>query len=179
MHTRLHEFKKNFLEFSHDMISICKIMTTNIWINSIMKDVPSFIGVCSLDTMVKPISFPSYIIVNFSKSYEPGSHFVTILFLDKQNCLYFDPLNLLFVPQEILNYMFNISQVIQKIEYRVQNAFSIYCGFFCLVPILLHVNHFPILTGLSIFTEGSIRNDELCIDLLSELFKIYYSRKEG
>ena len=142
-----------------------------------MKDVPSFLGAQSIDTMIKPLTFPAYSIINFSKSYERGTHFVAILFINKKKCLYFDPLNLSFIPQEIIMYMLKFSKDAWKIEYRVQNPLSIFCGFYCLVPVLLHVNKISILRGLSIFEEGSLKNDELCIDLLSHLFKMYYLRK--
>ena len=33
-------------------------MTTNIWINDLMKDIPSFIGVYSTDTVIEPSFFP-------------------------------------------------------------------------------------------------------------------------
>ena len=149
-------------------------MTTNIWINDLMKDIPSFIGVYSTDTVIEPNFFPCYMIVNFSKSVDPGTHFVSILFINSNTCWYFDPLNLSFIPQEIRSYMFQNSRNVRKIKFKIQNSLSVFCGFFCLVPILLHVNNFPILRGLSIFTPDLIENDDICIDLLTHLFKIYY-----
>ena len=88
--------------------------------------------------------------------------------------MYFDPLDLPFIPIEIRSYMFTNSSKVKTICFQIQNSLSIFCGFFCLIPILLHVNNIPILKGLSIFSPGLIENDERCIEMLSELFKMYY-----
>ena len=149
-------------------------MTTNIWINNLMKDIPLFLGVCSIDTLKAHSFFPSYTIVNFSKSTDLGTHFVTILIINNERCMYFDPLNLPFIPLEIRSYMFSNSINVKTIHFQIRNSLSTFCGFFCLIPILLHVNNISIIKGLSIFSPGLIENDELCIEMLSDLFKMYY-----
>ena len=63
-----------------------------------MTDVENFKGVYSSDNIPKPMCFPAYLVVNFSPSYSPGSHFVTIIFPQKGKCIYFDPLDLKFIP---------------------------------------------------------------------------------
>ena len=70
-----------------------------------MTDVENFKGVYSSDNIPKPMCFPAYLVVNFSPSYSPGSHFVTIIFPQKGKCIYFDPLNLKFIPGKIKVYM--------------------------------------------------------------------------
>ena len=145
-------------------------MTTNVWINRIMKDIPQFIGVCSLDNLPMPTSFPSYIIINFSPSNLPGTHLITVLFLKNNVLLYFDPLNLPYIPCEILSYMLKNTTNIFKLDYTVQNFLSSFCGFFCLLPIMLHVNKLPVLQGILSFNERDIHNDEKCIYLLTIYF---------
>ena len=63
---------------------------------------------------------------------------------------------------------------ILRIDYSIQNPRSIFCGFYSLVPIMLHVTNLPILRGILSFKECSMENDELCIRMLTRLFKLYY-----
>ena len=149
-------------------------MTTNLWINYIMRDVTNYIGVYSIDNLENPTSFPSYLIVNFSPSYLPGTHFVSIIFDKNRTCIYFDPLNLKFIPQKIENYMRKNVKNIYIIHYPVQNPFSGYCGFYCMLFILLHVNKIPLLKGILSFPYSSLQNDDRCVLVLCKLFKIYY-----
>lgn len=136
-------------------------MTTNIYINYITKDIPKFIGVSSIDTLVSPSSFPSYTVVNFSASHLPGTHFISILFLSQKLCLYFDSLNLPTVPVAIFDYMQKAGEDIIKIDYTVQSPLTVFCGFYSLIPIMLHVNNLPILKGVLSFNVCALENDEL------------------
>ena len=149
-------------------------MTSNIWINYIMSDIPEFMGTFSINNIPSPKSFPCYMIVNFSTLNSPGSHFVTIMFLSNIDCLYFDPLNLTFIPEHIINYMHKNTENIFKINYTIQNPLSVFCGFYCLLPIMLHVNKLSIINGISVFYNSSIKNDDICVKMLTNLFKLYY-----
>ena len=139
-----------------------------------MKDISNFMGVSSVDTLLTPTSFPSYTIINFSPSNLPGTHFVSVIFFNKNLCLYFDSLNLAVIPQRIFRYMQDTAKHIIRIDYSIQNPRSIFCGFYSLVPIMLHVTNLPILRGILSFKECSMENDELCIRMLTRLFKLYY-----
>ena len=149
-------------------------MTTNIWLNHLMQDIHSFLGVFSIDTLIDPKIFPSYTIINFSRAKDVGTHFVSLLFLNKRTCCYFDPLSLPFIPRKIKLYMFANSQNVLKINFKIQNEMSSFCGFFCLLPIMLHANNLSIIKGITLFEQGIIENDEICIEVLSHLFKMYY-----
>ena len=85
-------------------------MTTNIWINNVMKDIENFCGVYSSDNMKDPMSYPTYLIVNFSPSFSPGTHFIAMIFDEKQNCTYFDPLGLGTAPKIIQDFMKKIQK---------------------------------------------------------------------
>jgi len=139
-----------------------------------MKDVKNFMGVNSINKIEKPTIFPSYSIVNFSPAGSPGTHFVAILFVDRRSCVYFDPLNLPFIPSEIKEHMKKNSKFIHIIGYPVQNPLSGYCGFYCLLPIMFHINKIPMLEGLFSFPPSSLQNDKKCISTLIKLFKIYF-----
>ena len=73
--------------------------------------------------------------------------------------------------------MFSNSENVRKVNFKIQNEMSPFCGFFCLVPIMLHVNNLSIIKGITLFERGLIENDEVCIELLSRLFKMYYYKR--
>ena len=139
-----------------------------------MKDVKNFMGVYSVNKIVKPKYTPSYIIVNFSPEELPGTHFIAIIFINSELCIYFDPLDLPFVPMEIQQYMHQQSNLVYILCYPIQNMFSGYCGFYCILAILLHANNFSLTDGLQSFPKLSLGNDEKCISTVVKLFKIYY-----
>ena len=147
-----------------------------------MKDILHFIGVKSIDNMIKPKSIPAYTIVNFSPSTLPGTHFVCIMFINSKTCLYFDPLNLPYIPFLIREYMFLYSDCVYRFNFASQSILSDFCGIFSILPIMLHVNNYSpaqIFEGmLSHFEEeGSIKNDKICVDLVVYLFQLYYMSK--
>ena len=150
-------------------------MTSNVWIDQTMKEVPGFLGTCSIDKLITPLSLPSYTIINFSPLFVVGTHFVSILFLKKNICLYFDPLKLNYIPDKIINYMHEYCTHVFQIYHAIQSPFSGFCGFFCLIPIMLHVNELPIVDHIIKFREGVLTNDDICINLLAKLFKYYFT----
>ena len=149
-------------------------MVSNIWINETMNYFTRFIGVVSIDRLEPPHVFPSYTMVNFSKTGEAGSHYVSIIFNSPELCIYFDPLNLLFLPDAIFQYMRTHSKMVYRVNNKIQSDLSIFCGFYCLIPIFLHMNNVPILKGLSFFSKNLIKNDEICIILLKKLIQMYF-----
>ena len=142
-----------------------------------MQDVHGFMGVHSSDDLISPTFYPSYIIANFSRTYETGTHFIAILFLKKHVCIYFDPLNLSFIPKNINEYIHNNSKLVYHINYAIQSPLSIFCGFFCLLPIMFHVNNIPLLKGITSFCENSEQNDQKCVEMLEKLIKLYYHER--
>ena len=149
-------------------------MTTNIWINNVMRDIENFYGVYSSDNMKDPMSYPAYLIVNFSPSFSPGTHFIAMIFDEEKNCTYFDPLGLETAPKIIQDFMKKKSKKVEKIHRPIQNPFSSYCGFYCMLAIMIHANKMSISSTLRDFPLISLRNDELCISVLTKLFKLYY-----
>ena len=149
-------------------------MASNVWINDLMRCFKRFLGVYSIDTVKRPLVYPSYTIVNFSNSREVGTHFVAILFYTPAVCLYFDPLNLSFIPAGIFDYMTENSISVYRVNFKIQNDSSIFCAFYCLIPIFLHMNDIPISEGLSLFQKNKLSNDKKCITLLKVLIKKYF-----
>jgi len=157
-------------------------MTTNVWLDHVMEDIPEFMGVKSIDDMMQPKTIPAYTIINFSKSSMPGSHFVCVMFVTNDTCLYFDPLNLSGIPFEIDEYMHLYSDNVYRFNFAIQSIFSGFCGIFTLLPIMLHVNNFSVAQIFECillhFEEGSVKNDRICVDILVYLFKSYYTNNQ-
>ena len=55
-----------------------------------MQDIHRFMGVYSSNELTPPLAYPTYVIANCSRSYEKGTHFIAILFVNKDMCIYFD-----------------------------------------------------------------------------------------
>ena len=139
-----------------------------------MKGIGNFSGVYSSDNMKDPMIYPSYLIVNFSPSFSPGTHFIAMIFDEEQTCTYFDPLGLAKAPKIIHDFMKKNSENIKEINRPIQSPFSSYCGFYCMLVIMMHANKMSISSTLLHFPLSSLRNDELCISILTKLFKLYY-----
>ena len=54
-----------------------------------MQDIHRFMGVYSSNELTPPLSYPTYIIANFSRAYEKGTHFIAILFLKERSVYLF------------------------------------------------------------------------------------------
>ncbi len=151
-------------------------MTTNVWINNVMRDILSFLGVYSSDNIKEPKMFPSSCIVNFSPKDTTGTHFVVILYNTPNSCIYYDPMNLGYIPNDIFSYMKTCyGKNVETINFALQHPFSIYCGFYCLLTTMLHLNKIPILKCIQKnFVQYSFSNDENCISILCKLMHLYY-----
>ena len=79
---------------------IIKTMVSNIWINKVMQDIHKFMDVYSSNELTPLLSYPTWIIAKLFSSYEERTHFLPRLF-KKDLCIYFDPLNLSFIPTDI------------------------------------------------------------------------------
>ena len=143
-----------------------------------MRDVEQFIGVYSRDNIKNPTSYPSYTIVIFSPLHFPVTHLVSIIFINKSMCVYFDPLNLPFIPTEIQVYMQENSNYIHIIKYPIQNPLSGFCGFYCLLVILLHINKLSLYYGIYSFPKQSMSNDDKCVRTIIKLLKVYYLEQD-
>ena len=80
-------------------------MTTNIWMEYILRNISSFVGVFSSDETILPKVYPSSCIVNFSSKNDVGTHFITLLFDNPNRCRYFDPLDLSFIPDNLSKFL--------------------------------------------------------------------------
>lgn len=154
-------------------------MTTNTWIEYIMRHVQPFLGVYSSDNVIIPTFFPSCCILNFSSEDEKGTHFVTLLYTNKNLCTYFDPLNLGYIPYNIMKFLsINFDNNINYIQFSLQNPLSNFCGLHCMLACMIYIEGFSLLPILKEnFIPYSRRNDEKGVSILCKLLLIHVSSK--
>jgi len=144
---------------------------SNIQINNFMRLVdPQFLGVYAsneLDNLL--LSNGQSVIVNLSKHNEPGMHFVAF-YRKNSELIFFDSLAIFLLPLGIKTFIKNQKLSVVFNELRIQPAFSKYCGYYCILFILL-IKTLPFKQFLDIFDYNNLRlNDIIVLQLLKLLF---------
>lgn len=127
----------------------------------------SFKGVYSCNSL--PVLTGNFTIIsNLSKVNEPGTHFIVIVVNDNQ-IGYFDPLGLPCFNKYILKYMskFKKKHVYNKIQFQCWN--SIFCGYYCILFILLHDRNYPFSKLKLLFSKNCQQNDKKVVELIKYL----------
>ena len=152
-------------------------MTSNHWIESMLKDIPTFLGVYSSDEIPCPTYFPSSCILNFSGKNYIGTHFIVLLY-NRNYCTYFDPLNLDFISKIILDFMETyFSYNIRIIRFKVQHDLSNFCGLYCMFVCLIQYQNKHILPFLhKTFPSPKLSNDEKVVDILCRQIHDFYNK---
>ena len=153
-------------------------MSSNVWIESILRNIPTFLGVYSSDDIPPPIFSRSSCILNFSGKNDIGTHFVVILY-SRYFCTYFDPLNLDFIPETIKNYMhLHYFDHFRYIKIKIQHTLSNFCGLYCMFVCILQYMGKPIYTTLNnLFPSPKLSNDEKLVKLLCKTLRKIYTNK--
>lgn len=154
-------------------------MLTNSFVNTCLSPIKKFKGVFSSDNIYKLKLKGECIIINFDRSYEPGSHFIAIYCVNKNTIMYFDSLNLDSIPQEIYNYIKSYKLSIDM-SFNLQNIFSTYCGFYCILflySISISKRYWNKISK-KFQSNMSIKNDNLCIRYLCTSIKKYLNKSE-
>ena len=110
---------------------------SNFKINKIFKNNKNYIGTFSKNNVPKLKNNQSTI-VNLANSYDKGSHWIAMKFIDK-NFFYFDSYGISFIPDIIKKQYLN-SKIITNI-YRIQSDNSNECGKFCIVFIQSNIKN--------------------------------------
>lgn len=134
-----------------------------------MKIIPGFIGVFSSDNCPLLTKKKTGLIMNFDKQNEPGSHFIAFFLNDKNECLYFDSLDIPIIPFTVDKYILNYNTIFDY-SIPVQSFNSSYCGFYCMLFISsMFVNEKYYENIFSKFFKQSIDNDKKCISYLCKV----------
>ena len=110
---------------------------SNFKINEILKNNKSYIGTFSKNNAFKLKNNQSTI-VNLAKSYDKGSHWIGMKFIDKK-LFYFDSYGIPYIP-DIIKKQYPNSKIIINI-YRIQSNISNECGKFCIMFIQSNIKN--------------------------------------
>lgn len=152
-------------------------MLTNKYIFQCLKHIKKFKGVYSADNAIKLTNKGDCIVINFDKSYQPGSHFIAVYLSNKNVCKYFDSLNLKEIPLEIAKYLSLYKKAIDCSKH-LQSYLSTYCGFYSMLFLYSQsISSKYWLNNLKRLKLNSLKNDHLCINLLCKAINDYLNKK--
>lgn len=149
-------------------------MLSNFYIEDIMQFLPGFVGVFSSDNAPLLRKPKTCLIMNFDKSFEPGSHFVGFYLDENYKCFYFDSLDIQHIPKDVSLYAKSYHKI-ENISKPIQSYNSTYCGFFCMLFITsMFVGRKFFKQMMKEMKERELENDEKCIrNLCSAITKIF------
>ena len=101
---------------------------TNFEIQAYYQNEPKFIGVYSRDNFPDKIKNEAYII-NLDEDSDIGTHWIA-LYVNNKTVTYFDSFGIEHMPKEVKKFIGN-RNIITNIC-RIQNYYSITCGYFCI-----------------------------------------------
>lgn len=131
-----------------------------------------FAGVYSLDNLPRKALKRAYII-NFDKSNESGSHWVSIVFSigNKKPAEYFDSFGYPPKHKEIIKFLKNNSYYWIYNSKQIQNENTFVCGQYCVIFILCKLKNIKMKTFQSYFGRNFIRNDKIVYYKIQSLLK--------
>lgn len=113
------------------------------------------------------------IIVNLSKSHEPGTHWVAI-FKDKDRLIYYDPIGFPLVNKYIKDFLQSFKQNWEYNLFEYQCIQSKLCGFFVILFVLLMEQNMTFTKFKNLFSKKCKYNNEKVINLLKYTIKKLY-----
>jgi len=128
-------------------------------INYILKSIPGFVGVFPRDKVPKPRYLPSFYVVNYDSSAEPGEHWVAIHLDAEGRGEYFDPFGLPPLHPQIRKFMQSYCKQWQFSVKDIQHAQSIKCGSYCISFVKQRSRGVPYRVILEQFERASLCND--------------------
>lgn len=144
---------------------------TNVYIDSILfKYCPNFFrGTFSCNTIPKELAQLSKfsIIINLSKDFEIGSHYVCLVSFPT-HVLYLDSYALPCTNNDICSFLLDLNKTVLYNEKRIQHAMSNFCGFYCIFWVLYFSHKNAIKAN---FSSDLMSNDNLCIQYICQLLE--------
>lgn len=149
-------------------------MVSNIYINSVLKDVQFFRGTFSCNSLPHLKRFEKNLfVVNHDKQGQEGSHFV-FLEVEGTRALYMDPLGEELSNTHIKTYLrrqnvFKIKNVI----FPVQHVLSVNCGFYSLLAVIARSRNMSVQEFLNLFSQSDpLENDANIHVILSNIMNL-------
>jgi uncharacterized protein YutD len=143
----------------------------NIQIDKILKkDKKSkkiYLGTFPFDKLPKNFKYPACFIINNQKSTEIGEHWLAIYFDSQKKCYFFDSFGMDPKFYNLLSYLKTKSTTIIHNKLQIQSFFSEYCGYYCIIFLLLKVRKYSLNFILSQFKDPE-SNDNLIKNLIKK-----------
>ena len=112
------------------------------------------------------------IIVNLSRSSEPGSHFVALCQMENY-CLYFDPYGMKCFNLDLLKYFKDRS--IDTIFYSARQLqpflISYFCSYYCISALICFEKNLSLHHFQEMFSSDLGKNDWICVDIIKSHIK--------
>lgn len=144
-------------------------MTTNLYLDSVLFPLCKlYKGTYSSDTIPKDYYDEASYIVNLSKSYELGSHFICII-KRKSYVYYFDSYGIPPYNEDISKYLKSFKLPIYHNSVKIQHAKSKFCGYFCMLQVLVTDVKCKITLNMDFYKTDTMRNDDLCIQYITKI----------
>ena len=145
---------------------------TNRYIENVMSHVhTTFKGVYSANNIPFFSDSNVSLICNLSKSYEKGSHYVTIYILSHK-ILYFDPFGFGCIGEDICKYLHMYNKTIIQSKVTIQHPLSFHCAYFCIGFILAIDKKLSMLQYQNMFNHNNLLiNDEIVCNFIIRMIQ--------
>lgn len=138
-------------------------------IETMMKNVPHFLGVFARDNLPRPEYYPFSLISNTDLETENGTHWLAIFVDESGNGFYFDSYALQPFYKEFQSFLKTFSPNGYKWNRKeLQCTTCVTCGEYCCCYIILRTAGYSHRNFLDIFSDNSEANDKI----VKNLFKI-------
>jgi uncharacterized protein YutD len=129
----------------------------NLQLNAILKkDKKSkniYLGAFPCDKLPNKFKYPACLIINNQKSTENGEHWLAVYFDSKKNCYFLDSFGMHPKFYGLNNYLKDKSVKIIYNNTQLQSFFSEYCGYYCIIFLLLKARKYSFNFILSQFKD--------------------------
>ena len=136
----------------------------NIQLNAIFnkdkKTKSLYIGTFPFDKLPDKFNFPACFIINNQKSTEIGEHWLAVYFDSKKKCYFFDSFGMHQKFYGLNNYLKKKSTEIIYNKLQLQSFFTEYCGYYCVIFLLLKARKYSFDFIISQFKDPE-SNDNL------------------
>ena len=144
---------------------------SNQYIESILRPTcKHFQGVFSANNLPKNLKKVDtfFLVCNFSKVGEKGSHFITIISLPDA-ALYIDSLGLPCIVPDICSFLKQLKKPIFYNDKQIQASESKFCGFYCILFVLFFQQNSELC--LKFDDKHFLSNDAACLKYIQQLLK--------
>lgn len=145
-------------------IQIEKILYKHAFTKNIFKAVLAF------DELPKKIEKPSAYIINTHTRDKEGEHWLAVFFLQNGNAEFFDSFGLGPRFYGLDQFLIKTSKTCFYNTLALQSLNSQYCGFYCVLFILIKCKQISFFNFLNYFNEDTIKNDKEIENLIQKFY---------